>query len=121
MTEFYFGEPPWLYADIENATKRPVPVGATCVYCPELIAEGDHGGWVNYTDASGYSSLSAYHHECHIVTAFGSAEHVLPILTGEGDHVCDPPGKCQEGKTRRELGREIIAEIAVYNDSHMAE
>lgn len=119
MTDFYFGEPPWPYADIEHATQRPIPVGAACLYCPELIAEGDHGGWVNYIDASGYSALSAYHHECHLVSVFGSPRHVLPILKGEGDHVCD--GKCQEGATRRELGRGIIAKIAEYNDSHMAE
>lgn len=114
MTMFFFGDPPWLYADIENALKRPIPAGASCLFCPEPIGEGDHGGWVPYIDSVGFASSSPYHYECQLVSTFSAPHHVVPLLTGCNVD-CDPPGKCQEGFTRRELGRGIIDELKKYN------
>lgn len=104
----YFGER-WDAPAFDEAVEVPTPVGATCPWCTEEIAEGDRGQLMPQvrTDAKGqlYSNAGAVHLECMMRSVLGSPSHMRKLCScfgGEGDHDDERPW--------REQGR-IVMEI----------
>lgn len=82
----------------------PTPVGAPCLYCEELIAEGDDGVVMPFTDMAGTKEV-AEHHECFCRSIFGSVGHQLGTCSCFGGSNEDPPEmtKRQAAKAATEL------------------
>lgn len=65
---YWFGEP-WPTAELrapvceDDRFRRPVPLGALCIWCQELIDEGDSGEF--------YGDGSPVHKECGLRQAVG--------------------------------------------------
>lgn len=80
----------------DDSDQVETPVGATCVWCDEAIADDDDG-WLNGVD-------QASHRECWLRAVIGGANHI----TGRcsccgGDQDPDPPGL-----SRREAARAAV-------------
>jgi hypothetical protein len=80
----------------ELRTRIKVPVGATCVYCDETIAETDDG----IVDAG----ASVHHRECFLRSIFGSINHQIGMCS------CKHPGMIEEpevGTKRQAAGAAV--------------
>lgn len=76
----YFGEP-WGAPAVDDAIAGPTPLGVCCVYCPDLIAEGDRGFMlptVRLGDdgATPVGDVQPVHLKCLIRMIVGSVSHL---------------------------------------------
>mgnify|MGYP001602716130 CR=1 FL=1 len=65
----WFGDKPW--GQICNSLEQvPAPIGELCLFCEELIAQGDDGELICSGDG-----LKPVHRECLLRMVVGSIEH----------------------------------------------
>lgn len=107
-TMTYFG---WKYRGVvyDLAEPIPVPVGALCLHCEELIGEGEDG----FRDAG----MNVFHRACFIRMIVGSVAHqkgtcgcdpVSRKWCEEDDEVGSPSGS-EEPISKREAARRALA------------
>lgn len=103
MAQIYFGDP-WDVPAVNDAISAPTPLGERCVYCPDVIEEGDQGFLMSAADMGPdgkvVASLRPVHRECMVREIFGS------VSCREGRCLChgktdQPP----EPGTHRDQGR----------------
>jgi hypothetical protein len=118
MTLVYFGER-WDAPVFDGVIARqvPTPIGKTCLFCQEEIAEGDRGfvqaGVTPLTrrgKTTGHQIASLYvHRECQLRSVLGGLEHL------EGR--CEYTGHCHV--LREAAGRTIRQDaLAVWDRVH---
>lgn len=93
------------------AERVDVPIGAPCLWCDELIDEGDSGVTMPFLGAGHNTHMGALHVECHLRQALGGVNHIEgKCLCCGGDADPDPPGL-----TLREAA---IAAVAAFERKH---
>ena len=107
----FFGQR-WDAPAFESAVEVPVPVGQTCLFCPEPIGSDDSGVVTPYIDERGKASASPIHIECHIRSIVGSVAHLegrCSCVTGRGsdDHT---------NTSWRQQGRDTITWLQTHGD-----
>lgn len=79
MPQTYFGEP-WDVPAVDDAIAGPTPVGERCVYCPDLIEEGDQGFLLPTArvgpDEKLIATVEPIHRECMVRSIIGSVPHL---------------------------------------------
>jgi hypothetical protein len=104
----WFGEP-WPSAELRapvcenDADRIPVPVGAPCLFCAELIEEGDRGEEMVYVSSA--ADLRFAHIECAFRQVMGGPAHVQGTCTCQGGH--DDPDL---GMSQREAAKAVWAQ-----------
>lgn len=99
----WFGDP-WpserLRAPVcEDDTQRvPVPVGATCFWCDDLIDEDDRGTYMGHLAADGTSCSRPIHVECSMRSVMGPVAY----LEGRCTHAGGTEDCHVEGQSLRE-------------------
>lgn len=88
----YFGRR-WNAPAFDDAVRVPVPFGATCLYCSELVDDTDSGLMQVVVFAAGPRD-EAVHIECHLRSILGSVAHL--------EHRCS----CFGGEDHEVLTRE---------------
>lgn len=89
----WFGPAPFSAACLDNP-HAATPVGERCLYCDELVLEGECGYLVPYVD-DGPPRRAAYHVECILRSTLGSVAHLERRCTcydPAGVEDGDPPG-----------------------------
>jgi hypothetical protein len=75
---------------MDDAERVPTPVGEPCLWCSELIVEGDRGEvmpYVKLNDDAAPSIVDAYMHvECVFRQGVGGPAHVQGTCTCQGGH-----------------------------------
>ena len=85
----YFGDPA-LKKDYEEQVETPV--GVPCLWCEELIEEGDIGTFQAVVSSDSEMCLLPMHYECQIRAAAGSVGHQKGLCSCYGGTEEDPPG-----------------------------
>ena len=76
----------------EPEDEVPVPVGAACLWCHELIAAWDSGCVMPHI-GPGYTRTDApWHYECFMRSIVGPVAHILGRCSCVGGDDEDPPG-----------------------------
>jgi len=76
----------------EPEDEVPVPVGAPCLWCHELIAVWDSGCIMAHIGPGHTRSDAPWHHECFVRSIVGSVGHLLGRCSCNGGDDDDPPG-----------------------------
>lgn len=66
----------WDAPAFEDAPEVPVPFGAECLGCSELIEADDAGITMPYITHDMQARRGAYHLECHLRSILGSVAHL---------------------------------------------
>jgi hypothetical protein len=85
-----FGPKPWGPA-LDGCEMIPTPAGEACLYCKELIAEGDSGVTMVYRSDDRTQRVPE-HRECHIRHIVGSVGHQQGRCSCFGGTEEDPVG-----------------------------
>lgn len=101
----YFGDP-WPSDLCDSSEQIPVPVGAPCQRCGEVIEQGDQGVM--------YSNGPVAHRNCFLRSILGSVAHIEKRCSCyvEGAEEGDPPGL-----TKREGANAAVAVWALQEMS----
>lgn len=71
----FFGDR-WDAPAFDDAVEVERPVGAQCLFCPDVIGPEDSGIVTPYIDGRGKRSDSPIHLECHLRSVLGSVAHL---------------------------------------------
>jgi hypothetical protein len=93
----YFG-PSWYAPVCEEQVATPVD--DVCMFCDEVIAEGDQGLFIGGHSDAGYQDRPV-HIECHVREIVGSVGHLSKRCSCYGGNEDDP-----EGMSKREAAIE---------------
>lgn len=89
----FFGEP-WPSGICDDGMQVSTPVGDTCAYCVEAIADKDQGSFV-WAIEENETRRKPIHRECSLRSVMGSIGHLTGTCScfKSGDDVFeDPPG-----------------------------
>jgi hypothetical protein len=100
-TNKWFGKSP--FGPVCNGTEQvETPVGQSCIYCQEAIAEDDEGIVMPYHETE--VSWKPTHRECLLRQVVGSVGHQQKRCSCHGGTEEDPPGL-----TKREAAKAAVA------------
>ena len=70
----------------DDALRIPVPVGAPCLWCSELIEEGDRGEEMGYVTGEMEPKVGYTHIECVFRQVMGGPAHLQGTCACQGGH-----------------------------------
>lgn len=91
-----FGDMNWAF----ELDRTETPVGEPCLYCKELIVEGDVGVTMPFGNNEGEIDIVPQHKECLLRAIFGSVGHQKKTCSCFGGNEEDP-----KGMTKREAAK----------------